>query len=78
MAKLWQRKNDDNGKSRLQDISLTDLKITEPSVIFLTGFFTTDKSPAYVAGALKTLREIMDHRPGEKNRLIFMPGHIPA
>jgi hypothetical protein len=67
MGKLWQRKADDKGKLRLQDISLTDLKITSPSVIFLTGMFTTDGSPAYVAGALKALRDIMDTRPGNKS-----------
>lgn len=66
MAKLWQRTRDEGGKSRLHEVSLTDLHITSPSIIFLTGFFTMDDQPGYIAGALKSMEEIMEARPGEK------------
>jgi len=64
MAKLWQRSRDANGKSQLREISLTDLRIEKPSVIFLSGYFTTDSQPGYIAGALKRLEEMMQNRPG--------------
>lgn len=64
MAKLWQRSRNADGKSQLHDISLTDLKIERPSVIFLSGYFTTDDQPGYIAGALKRLEEMMQNRPG--------------
>lgn len=64
MAKLWQRTRDASGKSQLHDISLTDLRIEKPSVIFLSGYFTTDDQPGYIAGALKRLEEMMHNRPG--------------
>lgn len=63
MAKLWQRTRTADGKSQLHDISLTDLRIEKPSVIFLSGYFTTDNQPGFIAGALKRLEEIMGHRP---------------
>lgn len=64
MAKLWQRSRNADGKSQLHEISLTDLKIERPSVIFLSGYFTTDDQPGYIAGALKRLEEMMQNRPG--------------
>lgn len=64
MAKLWQRTRGSDGKSHLHDISLTDLRIEKPSVIFLSGYFTTDDQPGYIAGALKRLEEMMQNRPG--------------
>ena len=64
MAKLWQRTRGSDGKSHLHDISLTDLRIEKPSVIFLSGYFTTDDQPGYIAGALKRMEEMMQNRPG--------------
>lgn len=63
MAKLWQRTRRADGTSQLQDISLTDLRITRPSVIYLSGFLTLDSQPGFIAGGLKRLEEIMGHRP---------------
>lgn len=63
MAKLWQRTHTADGKSQLHDISLTDLRITRPSVIYLSGFMTTDSQPGFIAGGLKRLEEAMGHRP---------------
>lgn len=63
MAKLWQRTRSADGTSQLHDVSLTDLRITRPSVIYLSGFLTTDGQPGFIAGGLKRLEEMMGHRP---------------
>lgn len=63
MAKLWQRTRAADGTSQLHDISLTDLHITRPSVIYLSGFLTIDSQPGFIAGGLKRLEEMLGHRP---------------
>lgn len=74
MAKLWQRSRNADGKSQLHEISLTEIKIDKPSVIFLSGYFTTDDQPGYIAGALKRMEEMMQNRPGT----IPTPAATPA
>lgn len=64
MAKLWQRSRTAEGKSQLNEIDLAQLRITAPALISLTGFFTTDGEPGFIAGAIKRMEELMAARQG--------------
>lgn len=66
MAKLWQRTRDENDQSRLIEQNARQTRLDRPSVVFLTGAFTLDFFPEPIAGALKRLEELMDHRPGNQ------------
>lgn len=64
MAKLWQRSRTAEGKSQLHEADLAQLRLRTPALISLTGFFTTDDEPGFIAGALKRMEEMMAARPG--------------
>lgn len=59
MSALW-KKTDNNGKSELQQLESGAVTLSRPTVIFLTGVFTTSDQPQYVAGAIKHLNEMLD------------------
>ncbi|MBI1216802.1 MAG: hypothetical protein GC185_13425 [Alphaproteobacteria bacterium] len=69
MAKLWHHTNNEDNERQLERVDLKTLAITRPSLIFLTGFFTYDKTPGYIDDALTTMQETMAARPGEKKPL---------
>ncbi len=48
----------------MQEIDLSTLAIASPTVIYLTGFMTTDSRPSYVAANLKSLKNIMRDKSG--------------
>lgn len=62
MGKLWQRSQDENGKSKLDQVDLDSLRITKPTVVYISGFMTTDKQPGFIAGGLKRMEELLGHR----------------
>jgi len=59
MAKLWRKTKDAEGKSKLEEIDQLSLELNKPTVIFLSGFFTTNKQPGHIAGAIKHLEEVL-------------------
>lgn len=59
MAKLWRKTRDEDGKSKLEEVDQTRLAMDRPTVIFLSGFFTTNKQPGHIAGAIKHLEELL-------------------
>lgn len=67
MGKLWRRSHtgekDPNG---LHEMDLSSMHIDKPSVIFLTGFFTYDKTPQHIRTAFRNINELMANRPGEQ------------
>ena len=68
MSKLWYRTRSDEGRSKLHEVDLSAFRVTEPTVIYLSGFLTTNKQPGFIAGALKRLEEMLDHRAPENSR----------
>lgn len=63
MAKLWHRTRGKDDSSQLHEIDLNHVKIDSPTVIYLSGFLTTDKSAGSIAGGIKRVEELMEHRP---------------
>lgn len=62
MSKLWYRTRNDDGKSQLHEVDLSAFRIDAPTVIYLSGFLTTNNQPGFIAGALKRLEELLTHR----------------
>lgn len=62
MAKLWRRARDENGKPRVDEVDLSSFKITAPTVLYLSGFMTTDKQKGYVSGAIRDIEEMLWNR----------------
>lgn len=74
MGKLWQRVLTDAGKSRVEEIDLGQVRITQPTIIYLSGFLTNNNRPDYVSGSIKCVQELLRNRPdprrdGRKDRL---------
>lgn len=63
MAKLWKRTRDENGQSQLHEIDLAQHTITAPTMIYLSGYLTTDKRPGFIAGGIKRLEELLRDKP---------------
>jgi hypothetical protein len=63
MGKLWQKTVNDAGKSELIDVNLETLQITEPTIVYLSGFLTNNNRPNYVAGSIKSVQELLSGRP---------------
>ncbi len=62
MSKLWFRTRTAEGQSQLNEVDFKNFAITEPTVIYLSGFLTTNKQPGFIAGAIKRLEEMLTHR----------------
>jgi hypothetical protein len=76
MAKLWHRAKNKDDDAKVEEVDLAALKISRPSLIFLTGFFTYDKKSDDIASALTTMDDMMAARPGEKKPLdIYVWSH---
>ncbi|MDD9900328.1 MAG: hypothetical protein OXT65_05060 [Alphaproteobacteria bacterium] len=69
MAKLWHRIRDEEGKSKLVEDDLETLKITQPTLIYLSGFLTTDKQPGFIAGGIKSMEEVVAAHPDAPKNL---------
>jgi len=63
MAKLWQRSTDPKTSLLLKEVSLTNFKISKPSVIFLSGIFTTNNKPAHIAEGMQEIETLLRGRP---------------
>lgn len=63
---LWKRdaQLDEAGRPLLQEVDTDTLNINRPTVIFLTGFLTLDKSKGSIAGAIKRLEDMLGQKPG--------------
>lgn len=68
MSKLWFRTRTAEGKSLLNEVDFSTFAITEPTVIYLSGFLTTNNQPGFIAGAIKRLEEMLTHRAAEQAR----------
>lgn len=62
MGKLWEKTGE--GAEGLKEVDQQTLRVNEPTVVFLSGFLTTDKSPAKVAGGIKTVQNLLKDQPG--------------
>lgn len=63
MAKLWRRPQGEGAdKQGAAEVDLERLRIDRPSLIFLNGFFITDKSAKGIPSSLKAMEEIMNNR----------------
>lgn len=67
MSKLWYRTKDDAG-SNLHEVDFANFRIDGPTVIYLSGFLTTNSQPGFIAGALKRMEEMLNLRAGAENR----------
>ncbi len=63
MAKLWKRELDGCGKARIQEVDLSTLAITSPTIIYMAGIATKDTSARQISGGLKRVREILGDGP---------------
>lgn len=63
MSKLWKRDPADSGPHKLQEMDLSKVVIDKPTVIYLSGFMTTNNKPQYVSGGLKCIEELLQGRP---------------
>ncbi|MCE9508373.1 MAG: hypothetical protein K8R48_08720 [Alphaproteobacteria bacterium] len=64
MAKLWKKSNDTEGKPRLQELDLSALAISSPTIIYLSGFLTTDGQPAHIDDGIQTMEDLLQGAPG--------------
>lgn len=65
MSKLWFRTRNSDGQSQVNEVDFSTFRITEPTVIYLSGFLTTNNQPGFIAGAIKRLEEMLTHRSAE-------------
>ncbi len=65
MGKLWDRTVTDDGKSQLNEVALDSVKISGPTLIYLSGFLTNNNRPDYVAGGIKRMEELLKDRTPE-------------
>jgi len=65
VGKLWDRTQDENGKSKLNEVDLSNLRITAPTLVYLSGFLTNNNRPDYVAGGIKRMEELLKDRTGD-------------
>ncbi|MDE1152299.1 MAG: hypothetical protein PW788_07165 [Micavibrio sp.] len=76
MAKLWQRSSDPKTSLPLKEVSLGNFKISNPSVIFLSGIFTTNNKPAHIAEGMEEIETLLKGRPEiTKNPDIYALSH---
>ncbi len=68
MSKLWFRTRTAQGASQLNEVDLSTFTVTEPTVIYLSGFLTTNAQPGFIAGAIKRLEEMLGHRTPDEAR----------
>lgn len=59
-GKFWHRAPDETGKESLQEVDITSVTIDRPTVVYLSGFLTTNKQKGYISGGLKRTRELLD------------------
>jgi hypothetical protein len=65
MAKLWKMMREAKGKSQLQEIELQTLAISSPTVIYLTGFRTTDSHSREIAVSLLHMKRLLRDKSGK-------------
>ncbi|HYD17188.1 MAG TPA: hypothetical protein VEF76_01750 [Patescibacteria group bacterium] len=64
MGKLWRRAApNDNAAHGMREIDLAALRIEQPTVIFLTGFFTYDDTPEHIRAAFRNISELTTATP---------------
>lgn len=63
MAKLWRRSREKGQEHLAQEVDLAHLRIKSPTIIFLSGIFTTDKKPAHVLEGISEIEHILSHAP---------------
>ena len=69
MSKLWYRTRDEQtDKSELHEVDFNNFQLTGPTVIYLSGFLTTNNQPGFIAGALKRMEEMLDQRAEEDRK----------
>jgi hypothetical protein len=68
MAKLWKKATDTNGKPQLQELDLSTLAITSPTIVYLSGFLTTDARPAYIDDGIQEMETLLRGHPELKTQ----------
>lgn len=63
MGKLWQKTVNSAGKSELIEMNLETMQITQPTIVYLSGFLTNNNRLGYVAGSIKSVQELLANRP---------------
>ena len=64
MAKLWRRpQGHEPTRPGAIETDLSALRINKPTLVFLNGFFVMDGNVPWAAASLKTMEEMMAHRP---------------
>lgn len=59
-GKFWHRAPDEMGKETLQEVDIASITIERPTVVYLSGFLTTNKQRGYISGGIKRTRELLD------------------
>ena len=63
MAKLWRRSGDNGQTQRVSEIDLKDFRISRPTIIFLSGIFTTDRNRDSISDGMAEIEDILLHAP---------------
>jgi hypothetical protein len=59
MSFLWKRTRGEDGKPVLHKVDMDALRVTSPTLIYLSGFLTTDDQPGFVSGSIKRMEELV-------------------
>lgn len=60
-GKLWRRVPDETGKARLTEIDPASVSIDRPTVVYVSGFLTTNKAYGFISGGIKKTQELLDN-----------------
>lgn len=77
MSKLWYRTETGSDEKQLHEVDFNTFKIDGPTVIYISGFLTTNKQPGFIAGALKRMEEMLGHRaaPNDQPAKLYAWSH---
>lgn len=59
MAKMWKKE----GKRELVELTPETFKITQPSIIYLSGWLTLDSTPHHIKSCMSAIEELIEDRP---------------
>lgn len=62
MSKLWQRVSHQEPGPAVEEVALDSVRITSPTVIYLSGFLTIDKKPLNAANGIVCMEELLHGR----------------
>ena len=74
-GKLWHRVPDETGKPRLKEADITALEIDRPTVIYISGFLTTNKQYGYISGGIKRTQELLSNADLDEQPDVYAWSH---